>query len=610
MFTPTELLKQYLKEAFAKEGVPASDEKITTWHDYSRDLARNVFHVLRSANSRSGFVLKPSVPYLTEEVQVSSLRLFQEFFGWQVRRYVATLHDAAAAMNRGANPEVAALGQSLLAIIPNGQDSAFIATVMTSLYPLSAQVTATIGKLKGETDSILNDALNRELHRERDFLIRLGLFITSLQTADLDEGDEEDDSEGEEEDSLSQHTGILAATAAYRRAMRAHARASVGGRPVRRPSANGQIIKWLGDRVLSTEEASNAGGSLLMQDAARQFANPVRRYIGGISSRYRRYRRSQNEQTKWYSGTVPAGEIGSLELDVMLLAVLQAGTEMLSLTSISTSISDPFWTPLQPINELYRNQILIDEVTDFASIQLACIANLANPRIKSVFACGDFNQRITPWGIRSLDEVTAVLPDVDVHRVTTTYRQSRRLNELARAIVEIFGGSGEVATVPSDMDFEGEKPTLVEGISEQPSLVSWIGERIREIERFVGKLPSIAIFVNKDPEVQPLAEALGRALEDSNIQVEACINGKVVGREIDVRVFAVEYIKGLEFESVFFVGVDRLKYEYPELYDKYLYVGATRAATYLGLTCEESLPDSLSALRSMFATSWGAQLGD
>ena len=40
MFTPTELLKQYVKEAFARESVPASDLHIYTWTDYRRDLAR------------------------------------------------------------------------------------------------------------------------------------------------------------------------------------------------------------------------------------------------------------------------------------------------------------------------------------------------------------------------------------------------------------------------------------------------------------------------------------------------------------------------------------------------------------------------------------------
>jgi hypothetical protein len=607
MFTPTELLKQYLKEAFAKEGVPAPDQRITTWNDYSRDLARNRFNILRSGNSRSGFVLKSSVSYLTPEVKVSSFQLFQEFFAWQVRRYVANLYDAVLVLSKSVNQEATALAQRLRGVVPNGEDQPSITTVMTSLYSLSGQVTGIIDRLKGETDAILEDTLKRELSRNRDFLTQLGQFIASIQTADIDDSEEEDETEVEEEDTLSQHTGILAARTAYRRAMRAHARETVGNRPIRGTSANGQIVKWLGDRILSVEDASKAGESLLIQDALRQFANPVRRYIRGIPSRYRRFRRSQNEQTKWYSGTVPASEIGLLELDVMLLAILRGGSDMLSLASVVNSVSDPFWSPLQPINDLYRHQILIDECADFASVQLGCIAALANPRLKSVFACGDFNQRITSWGIRSLDEVKMVLPDVDVRRITTTYRQSRRLNELARAIVEAFGGSGDVATLPADMDFEGESPALIEGCSEQASLVAWIAERIREIERFVGKLPSIAIFVRNDQDVQPLAEALNRALEDSNIQAEACLGGKAVGQETDVRVFAVEFIKGLEFESVFFVGVDRLKQSYPDLYDKYLYVGATRAATYLGFTCEGSLPDSLASLRQLFVPAWSQQ---
>ncbi len=606
MFTPTELLRQYLKEAFAKEGVAASDQRITTWHDYSRDLARNVFNILRSANARTGFVLKSPVAYLTGEVQVSSFQLFQEFYDWQLGWYLTSLVEAAKIMNRSANHDIAALGKRLLSLIPNGQDRASIATVMTSLYSLSGQVTGFIGKLKGETDAILDRALNRELSLNRDFLTQLAQFITSIQTAD--DGDEEDEVDGEEEDALAQHTGILAATAAYRRAIRAHAKSSVGSRPIRSASANGQVIKWLGDRGLNATEASAAGESLLIQDSARQFANPVRRYIRGIPSRYRRFRRSQNEQSRWYSNTSPTSEIGFLELDVLLLTILQAGSELLSLSSVSNSVSSTrSWSPLQPINDLYRNQILIDEAADFASVQLACISALANPRIKSVFACGDFNQRITPWGTRSIDEVMMVLPDIDVRRVTTTYRQSRRLNELARAIVETFGGSSVVATVPADVDFEGESPALLEGCFEQAPLVAWIADRIAEIESFVGRLPSIAIFVTDDHHVLSLAQALNRALEDSNIQVEACLGGKAVGQETDVRVFAVEFIKGLEFESVFFVGVDRLMQTYPDLYDKYLYVGATRAATYLGFTCEESLPVSLSALRSLFVGRWSEQ---
>lgn len=68
--------------------------------------------------------------------------------------------------------------------------------------------------------------------------------------------------------------------------------------------------------------------------------------------------------------------------------------------------------------------------------------------------------------------------------------------------------------------------------------------------------------------------------------------------------FAAEYIKGLEFEAVFFVGIDRLAALYPALFDKYLYVGVTRAATYLGLTCERVIPEAIAPLKDSFISDW------
>jgi DNA helicase IV len=71
-----------------------------------------------------------------------------------------------------------------------------------------------------------------------------------------------------------------------------------------------------------------------------------------------------------------------------------------------------------------------------------------------------------------------------------------------------------------------------------------------------------------------------------------------------VRVFDVQHIKGLEFEAVFFVGADLLAENIPELFDKYLYVGATRAATFFGITCHNTAPKLINNLRSSFQQSW------
>jgi superfamily I DNA/RNA helicase len=75
---------------------------------------------------------------------------------------------------------------------------------------------------------------------------------------------------------------------------------------------------------------------------------------------------------------------------------------------------------------------------------------------------------------------------------------------------------------------------------------------------------------------------------------------RIVGDAREVRVFDIQHIKGLEFEAVFFVGIDRMAERMPDLFQRYLYVGLTRAATYLGITCDSTLPSALDALRQYF----------
>ncbi|HHP7016914.1 TPA: hypothetical protein ACSE92_005113 [Pseudomonas aeruginosa] len=117
MFTPTELLKQYLKEAFAREGVPASDLRIRTWQDYRRELARNAFGVLRTASGGGTFVLKDSLPSLSEAALDRPIQWFDDFDAWQRNAYVQELHEAAALLHDAKSPEVESLGARLQDIL-------------------------------------------------------------------------------------------------------------------------------------------------------------------------------------------------------------------------------------------------------------------------------------------------------------------------------------------------------------------------------------------------------------------------------------------------------------------------------------------------------------
>ncbi len=104
-----------------------------------------------------------------------------------------------------------------------------------------------------------------------------------------------------------------------------------------------------------------------------------------------------------------------------------------------------------------------------------------------------------------------------------------------------------------------------------------------------------------------MANFLDVALSAYNIKCAACPRELVRGNDAEVRVFAVEHIKGLEFEAVFFVGIDRLAERHPDLFEKFLYVGATRAATFLGITSETPrLPDTLAKLQPTFVNRWSS----
>ncbi|KAF0808604.1 UvrD/REP helicase [Alcanivorax sp. S71-1-4] len=611
MFTPTELLKQYLKEAFAREGVPAPDQRIRTWQDYRRELARNAFGVLRTASGGGTFILKDGLPSLSAEALDHPIQWFDDFDTWQRNTYVQELHEAAALLREANAPEVQSLGERLQNILARAGDGT-LASTFGSLAAELPKVQALVTSLKEASDGKIKAALNLQLNRNRTFLDELARFIDGLQQTQTIDTDEQDDLDAdEEEDTTAPRTGRAAALNAYMQAVRAEARAIASKRTLSKTSRNGKIIEWLGDRTLTEADRAAVGASLLVQSNARRFVNPVKRYLDGIPKRYRAFRRERQQTGNWYLNKgFEARDIHPLELDIVLLAILRAAGDLISKPNVQRDIDSPAWSSLQPILGYYRNQILVDEATDFSPIQLACMAALAHPRLRSFFACGDFNQRLTTWGARSADELNWVFADLDIREITVSYRQSKQLNDLARAMIRAVGGTEQNASLPAHVDGVGVAPALLEHAAEEPVIVSWLANRIREIERFVGQLPSTAIFVNSENDVAPVAEALNAALAEHNIQVIACREGQAVGQETNVRVFDIQHIKGLEFEAVFFIGIDQLAALHPSLFDKYLYVGTTRAATYLGVTCDGALPPVIEELRPLFGQHWQAPGAD
>ncbi|MBX9894006.1 MAG: ATP-binding domain-containing protein [Nitrosomonas sp.] len=604
MFTPTELLKQYLKEAFAREGVPAPDMRIRTWADYRRELGRSTFGVLRTASGGGAFVLKEAAETLLPEASDTPIKWFEDFDAWQKTTFINDLRQAAAGLSENSSSNIASVGRRLVETLDRANTNN-LATTFSALIGEVSGIQSLVTGLKEATDEKIKGVLNLQLSRDMGFIDSLAKFIDGLQKAPDIDAEDPDDLDADEEEATSPRTGRTATVTTYMQAVRAQARTQARKRPLGKNTRNGKIIEWLGDRGLGESDRAEVGASLLIQASARRFTNPVKRYLDAIPRRYRAYRRLRQEEGRWYrkDGFNPT-DLHPLELDAILLGILRGANELLSRATIVRDIDLPVWSSLKPVLDLHKNQVVVDEATDFSPIQLACMAALANPKIQSFFACGDFNQRLTTWGSRSIDDVKWVFPEIDIKEITVSYRQSRKLNDLARAIIVATSGTDSDVMLPAHVDNEGVPPTLLENAPEQTEVVDWMAQRIREIEQFLEQMPSIAVFVESEAEVQPLADALNKALAAENAQVVACPKGQVMGQDNDVRVFDVQHIKGLEFEAVFFVGVDRLASIHPQLFDKYLYVGTTRAATYLGWTCDQAIPEKIASLRPMFKMNW------
>lgn len=617
MFTPTDLLKQYLKEAFAREGVPAPDWRIKTWSQHRLDLARNHFGILKNGEGRGVFTIRESATILRGECLVESTRWFDDFETWLHEQVLDELWSTQKELARLILPSHPALRRPLAAKelakrlenLLNGRTHREVNSLVEALIiGESSRIGQLVDELKPVADSGIRDTVNRMISRDRRLLSDLADYLLAEKTTSESTAEDSDDPVTEEEEGPSVaadalQSALLALMGAIRTKVRLGAQ-----QPPRVPgktSRSGKILAWVEERVPLEIDEVFLGPVLQALAQARFLQRPLSRLLDGIPKRYRTFRRDRQKAGQWYQ---PSGfdsrDLHPLEIDLVLLAMLREGNQLLQRSHVQSSLhKDSTWAPLETLAAQHHNQILVDEATDFSPLQLGCMAALTHPRSRSFFACGDFNQRLTTWGTRNEDSLRWAVPTIDQRTIRVAYRQSRQLNEFAQALVTASGNGQGVAELPKHLKADGLQPALLES-ADEAKVVAWLSDRIQDIERFLGRMPSTAVFVNSEREVAPLAQFLKERLSEYNLRAVACHQGQALGEDSDIRVFDIQHIKGLEFESVFFVGIDHLTESHPDLFDKYLYVGTTRAATYLGLTCTGSLPKVLEPLRSHFVKDW------
>ena len=260
--------------------------------------------------------------------------------------------------------------------------------------------------------------------------------------------------------------------------------------------------------------------------------------------------------------------------------------------------------------DVCRPVIGIDEATDYTLVDYYAINSLRHYKVSSFTLTGDMMQGLRLDGITDWMDLQRpnMFNNLEVKELTISYRQSPKLMRLADAIYEHEMGRPSPYKCKLEQDDSCPNPLLLESDDEEEK-AEWIAKRVLEVKQKYGFVPSIAVFVAGRQDAEDLAMMLkddGR-LENNGIDVKDCSSGDNLSAQDVLRIFPLDKVKGMEFEVVFFHNIDRVKAS--KLISRYLYVGLSRATFFMGVTTTSTDIDILPEIIDEFDTTgtWGEE---
>lgn len=551
LFAPSDLLKSYVEKALAKEMLPAGDEHVKIYWTLRRELLRGL-GVLRVGNQGSFRALvEDESPLLPLDAA-------------QYARLIRTLEDFSS----GAIRRVA----SAISLQFRDKISKLTGGIIDQIRILETTI-EDVERTASSDFTLQSDAVDR-VKRIKGFIRDLETIINNIQNQKISE------SAG----------GIESVSALYRyHLFVSSAKGRIQG--IRMPDVNEGAPQMVINTFLS--EITEVSESISIRNNLRL-----------LTRIYSEFRQSP-EASAYFSkerlrtmGDQREG-LSNAEQDLLLYSIL--GFIRGCWSDLNKAQSD-LPRPVRDIIGLMRTNICIDEATDFSALEIACMERFAHPIRGGVTLCGDLMQRITTSGITNWSDLEVISKPFHPCELLVGYRQTNRLFEVARNLYRHVTNDANVAFRSAYEPSDADPPPLVWKASPAQA-AKWLHERICEIFGVCdNQLPSTAVLVPTAADIEPFANQLRSLLQDSGIEVDAATTGQNLGNPSRVRVFPVESIKGLEFEAVFYLEIDRMTELHAALVDKYFYVGLSRARSFLAMTYSQSFPERFNCIRNDLAT--------
>ena len=586
-FSPSQMLKEYLAEAMRKEGLKNTSMKVWDWKEYCKLILQAHYGLLGSNNSKAPFIvcnLEGTLFFQNSDI-VSKL---SDFYLGQLREIKSQLPQID---EKTENYAWTAIARNIQKRFEDSEtfDLGQFVSLFNSLESLYGEDCKNLLSDKNNAISDLANAICELLTNNKDAQSEvMDLFDLS------DELEEQSEEETAEEEVWQPHD--LKLLDEIRKWLKAYCGSQVNSENQLSDEYQliGEVLLPIMGEVYNNQIKKI--GELLIFEQYAQYTKGIKAImLNGFPARYKKFRshliRSKYEgcDLKLLRDVMQrkhGKELHHQEQSLILGFVNNLVKQIK--TSTSSKIKHVY---IEAYEEVARPIIGIDEATDFSACDIYAMQSLLTREFSSLTLCGDMMQRLTTYGITSWEELVNIVPDPLVVEMKTSYRQSKKLLDVARQMY--VDTIGEEPSYKAFMKSTKVPAPLIYINENETSKVQWISKRISEVFRAYGdQLPSIAIFVNDKGYIPRFIEILQKSefFEKNGVKVLDGTNRNAQTKENHICVYPIDAVKGMEFDVVFFHNIDNASVD-TELLKRFIYVGVSRAAFFLGITMNEQNPE-------------------
>ena len=599
-FSPSQMLKEYLADAMRQEGLTHTAEKVWNWKDYCRMILRDYYHLLGAEGESTPFYVSHSSDMLFYQ-NSDIINYFNTFFLEQLREIRAQL------------PVLNSEGQVY-------EWTSIAVNIQKRFEDVDKYNLAHFVTLFNSLESLYNADCRRIIKDRNNAVHKLAEQICSLFDKDekaekklkeilewtADETSEDEEIESEVEESKSEPVTSKIQKKIY---------SLLHNEPIEHELSD-DIQKWLksysyskiGQKEMSDKHALMTEvilpviddkftddirkiGKLMLFEQYAQYTRGVRSILlNTIPSQYKKFR-SNLIKTKFEGCNLQLlrkiiQQDQGRDLHFQEQALLLGFINNLVKTIKASGSGKTKHEYIEAYEEVSRPIIGIDEVTDFSVCEIYAMNSLLTREFNSLTLCGDMMQGMTTYGIKSWNELDSVIANQAPFEMKTSYRQSKKLLDLAVNLCK--DTLEETPNFKAYMQSNRVPAPLVCINENEQHKIEWISKRIEEVYRaYAENLPSIAIFVTDKGYIPHFIENL-QATEFFISKGIKIYDGTIANDATDkhICIYPISVVKGMEFDVVFFHNIDKTDAD-RDLLKRYIYVGLSRAAFFLGITMVE-----------------------